>query len=188
MWYPPTVGPVVAEPVTDAAAKRQCRIASADTSFNDDIAHLIKVARDHVEKYCGLHFAERTITLECDSFADLAALPEAPLKSVTSIAYTDADGAQQTLSDDVYRPAGTRFTPTIELKPGQAWPATQHGSRVELVAVFGGDAPEAVQHAMLLLVGHWFSVREAVNIGNITSVLPMTVDDLLSNHRRGIYA
>lgn len=187
MWYSPQTGPVSVEPVTDAAAKRQCRIAPADTSFNDDIAHLVKVARDHVEMYCGLHFAERTITLECDSFADLAALPEAPLKSVTSIAYTDADGAQQTLSDDVYRPAGTRFTPTIELKPGQAWPAILPNSRVELVAVFGGDVPEAVQHAMLLLIGHWFSVREAVLQGG-AALVPMTVDDLLSNHRRGIYA
>jgi len=35
----------------------------------------------------------------------------------------------------------------------------------------------------LLLVGHWYSNREAVNIGNITSEVPLAVEALLQPYR-----
>ncbi|EEW3262234.1 phage gp6-like head-tail connector protein [Escherichia coli] len=38
--------------------------------------------------------------------------------------------------------------------------------------------------AMLLLIGHWYANREAVNVGNITSELPLGVEALLLRHRR----
>ncbi len=38
--------------------------------------------------------------------------------------------------------------------------------------------------AMLLLIGHWYANREAVNVGNITSELPLGVEALLMQHRR----
>ena len=38
--------------------------------------------------------------------------------------------------------------------------------------------------AMLLLIGHWYANREAVNVGNITSELPLGVEALLFRHRR----
>lgn len=44
-------------------------------------------------------------------------------------------------------------------------------------------ADEDVQLAMLLLVGHWFANREAVNVGNITSQLPLGFDALVSPYR-----
>ncbi|ORM66145.1 head-tail connector protein [Pantoea rwandensis] len=40
-----------------------------------------------------------------------------------------------------------------------------------------------VRTAMLLLIGHWYANREAVNIGNITSEIPLAVDALLQPHR-----
>lgn len=40
-----------------------------------------------------------------------------------------------------------------------------------------------VRTAMLLLVGHWYSNREAVNIGNITSEVPLAVEALLQPYR-----
>lgn len=40
-----------------------------------------------------------------------------------------------------------------------------------------------VKSAMLLLIGHWYSVREAVNIGNIPSEIPFTVEALLQPYR-----
>lgn len=41
----------------------------------------------------------------------------------------------------------------------------------------------ALRQAMLLLIGHWYSNREAVNTGNISTNLPLTVDALLSPHK-----
>lgn len=43
----------------------------------------------------------------------------------------------------------------------------------------------AARIMILLLVGHWFANREAVNIGNITSVIPMAADMLISALRWG---
>lgn len=185
MWHPAkTIGSPTAEPVDIGAARSQCRVGPTDDAYDSDLSRLIKVARDHVEKYCDMRFARRMIVLECDSFADLSALPEAPLKAVVAIKYRGSDGQKQTLPTSVYRRSGDRFAPSISLKRNQSWPMTDPGSRIEVVGVYGGDAPESVQHAMLMLIGHWFAVREAVNIGNITSEIPMGVDALLSNERR----
>ncbi|WP_231359846.1 head-tail connector protein [Escherichia coli] len=40
-----------------------------------------------------------------------------------------------------------------------------------------------VRTAMLLLIGHWYANREAVNIGNITSAVPFAVEALLQPYR-----
>lgn len=40
-----------------------------------------------------------------------------------------------------------------------------------------------VGHALLLLTAHWYENREPVNIGNITSSLPFSLDALLSQLR-----
>ena len=50
----------------------------------------------------------------------------------------------------------------------------------------GGDPPlvsARVKLAMLLLLTHWYEHREAVNIGNITSEVPMGVEALLWQDR-----
>jgi uncharacterized phage protein (predicted DNA packaging) len=40
-----------------------------------------------------------------------------------------------------------------------------------------------IRAAMLLLIGHWYANREAVNIGNITSAVPFAVESLLQPYR-----
>ncbi|MCL6744432.1 head-tail connector protein [Kosakonia sp. R1.Fl] len=40
-----------------------------------------------------------------------------------------------------------------------------------------------IRTVMLLLIGHWYANREAVNIGNITSEIPLAVEALLQPHR-----
>jgi uncharacterized phiE125 gp8 family phage protein len=186
-WFPPTI--IVApttEPVTLAQAKDQCGVLTAETIFDNQITALIKSARAHVEKYCAVRFAEQTIEVECESFCDMARLPEAPLKTLTSITYVDLDGAPQTVPDTVYDVHKDGLEPSISLKYGQAWPSIRNGSRIKLTGIFGGSTPENVQHAMRMLIGHWFLTREAVNIGNIVSKVDIAVDDLLCNDRRGV--
>lgn len=186
MWWPAkSIGAPTAEPVEIGDARRQCRVGPTDTSFDPDLTRLVKVARDHVEKYCGVKFATRSVTLECTHWHDMALLPIAPLAEIASIKYVDGAGDQQIVPDTVYDKGGDRFAPAVILKPGQVWPAVLgHGANIELVASFGGDVPPSVQHAMLMLIAHLFAVRESVNVGNIVSSVPMAFDDLLSNDRR----
>lgn len=185
MWYPSAVTVAAAELVTLADARLQAR-TELDAGFDDELTRLITVARNHVEKYCNIRIGSQTIVAKCDSFADLARLPDAPVTSITSIGYVDSDGTPQTLSTDIYELRADDLEAAVVLKFNQSWPAIQPGSRITVTAVVGyATAPPAVHHAMLFLVAYWFSVHEPVNIGNISSDLPQTFDALLANHRRG---
>jgi uncharacterized phiE125 gp8 family phage protein len=181
MWRSAKVtSPPSAEPISLDDAKRQCRIGPTDTNFDVELGRLSKAARDHVESYCGMRFAEWAAVMECDSFADFVALPEAPLKAITSVAYTDLMGDEQTLDPSVYGVGGSRFAPSITLNPGQVWPQIEHGSAIVVSATVGGDVPESVGHAMLIFVSDSFHQRENAKAENWT-----VLDYLLCNHRRG---
>lgn len=179
MWYPSTVtvAPSV-EPVTLDQVKQQCLIETTD----DDtlLGRLVKTARAHVEEYCNARFAEQTIASECDSFADFARLSEGPLKSVTSISYVDPAGAEQILDAAVYEARKTGLEPSICVKPGQSWPRIKPGSRITLTAVYGGSAPDSVQHAMLMFIDDAYHHRDNAQREDWTAI-----DVLLCNHRRG---
>ncbi|MEQ1956008.1 head-tail connector protein [Mesorhizobium yinganensis] len=180
MWYPTkvTTAPSV-EPITLDDVRRHCSVDEAD-GFDTELTRLIKAARAHVEKYCSARFAEQTIEAKCDCFADLPRLPEAPVKSLTSIAYLDVDGVVQTVANTVYEERFDGYDAAIVLKPGQHWPAIQCGSRITITAVVGGDPVDpAVAQAMIMHVANTFLQREPVAVEGRTSF-----DDLLCNHRR----
>lgn len=197
MWYPAKITtPAAAEPVTLIEAKEHCRVIERDGDgnvlpFEDDdlIERLIATARDHVERYCGVRFASQTVEIACDRFADFVRLPEAPVLSITKVAYVDTAGTTQTLDAAIYELRPDGLEPSIALKYGQQWPTVRLGSRITVTAVVGyGDVPQAVKHAMLMLIGAWYANREQVLVGVSVSDLPMSasVDALLCNHRRGI--
>lgn len=188
MWYPAKVSqPVGVEPITPPLAKAQCRIGPDDTDFDADLLRLAVAVRIHVEKYCGVRIGAQTIIAKCDGFADFARLPVAPVNSVSSVEYVDVAGIIQTLPGTVYELLDDDFEPVIALKSGQSWPACQRGSRITVTAVAGFVVvPEDILQAMLMLLAHWFAVRETVNVGNIVTTVPMGFAELLSNNRRGV--
>lgn len=186
MWAPATVTAAASEAVSVLDARRQCAIEDEETGFDPLLTRLIAAARDHVERYCGVRIGAQTLSMACDGWCDLERLPEAPVSSVTSVTYVDTDGATQTLSTSVYEVRTSGLDAGMVLKYGQAWPAMRPGSRITVVAEAGyATAPAALTHAMLLLIGHWYSNRESVITGTITAALPQAFDDLLSNFRRG---
>ncbi|MGI8706201.1 MAG: head-tail connector protein [Sphingomicrobium sp.] len=177
-WYPVVPVAPAAEPVSLAQAKLQCRIIGTD---EDDTLDLYTAsARAHAEAYCGAAFAERVLVAHCDSFADLARMPVAPVNSVTSIEYVDQYDDTQTLPVSVYELRADNLDPAIVLKPGQTWPAIRPGSRVTLTASVGAAPPDEVLHAMLLFIADSFDRREHAKAGDWT-----TLDSLLCNYRRG---
>lgn len=48
--------------------------------------------------------------------------------------------------------------------------------------VLDGDAGEDIRFALLLAIGHWDDNREAVNVGNITTELPLGFAALVGPH------
>lgn len=178
-WFPVVPVTPAIEPVSLAQAKLQCRVIGTDE--DDTLDLYIASARAHAEAYCGVAFAERTLVAHCDSFTDLARLPFAPVNAVTSIEYVDLAGSIQTLPASVYELRADNLEAGIVLKPSQAWPAIQLGSRITLTASVGAPPPDDVLHAMLLFIADSFDRREHAKAGDWTSL-----DSLLCNHRRGV--
>lgn len=179
MWYPATITSAASsEPVSAAEVKAQAEVDFAD----DDtlITLLIAGARAFTEKYCGTRFATQTISVKCDCFRDFAKFAEAPVQSITSITYVDANGETQTLPTSVYELRNDGLEVSIALKFGQVWPVTQTGSRVTVVAIVGYAAvPDDVKRAMLLYIAGGYANRENAKDSDWTAF-----DSLLCNYRR----
>ena len=186
MWYPSTLATPSPEPITASQCKLQLQIDDTDSTWDSLLAIYIAAARELVESWTGTRIASRaSVTLRCDSFDDLARVAEGPLSSVTSITYLDVDGATQTLATSVYEVRADGLETAIVLKSNQSWPATQTGSRITVIATIGfASVPPMALAAMMLLIGQWFANREATNVGNIVSEMPLGFSDLLVNLRR----
>ncbi|KSV79572.1 hypothetical protein N185_00150 [Sinorhizobium sp. GW3] len=173
------ITPATSEPVTAEEAKRRLHITFDDDDADIDL--MIKSARDHAEKYCNVRFSSQTVEMKCDGFCDFVRLPEAPVASVTSIAYVDTDGNDQTLADTVYELRNDGLEVAIVTKYGQQWPAIRSGSRIVVTAVVGySAAPAAVKHAILLNIADAYENRENAELDDWTAF-----DALLCNYRRG---
>ena len=174
------------EPLTTAEAKTHLRIDTGDEDALIDT--LIMTARRMSESYTSRQLLTATYELKCNDFPGgygVIRLPRTPLGSVTSITYVDTSGASQTLSTDVYEVLSDDVSATVVLKPGQTWPSVQsekyEAVTVTFTAGYGAasDVPASVKNAMKLLIGHLFENREAVNVGNIVTEMPLAVSSLL---------
>lgn len=111
----------------------------------------------------------------------------APVQSITEVAYTDADGADQVLATG-WRLVETGAGASLALEDGETWPAVASrpdAVRVTYSAGYGApaDIPAAIQAAALLLAGHLFEHRAAVQSQQAHEV-PITVNALLGRYRR----
>ena len=188
MWRPViTTTAAAAEPVTLEEAKAHLRVDG--TSEDDLITTLITAARGHVESRTGTRLYTQTVTLRTDDWEDLRHLPVAPASSITSITYTDTDGASQTLATSVYEARLWALEPSLVLKYNQTWPTIRVGSEIVIVAVVGygvaGAQPPEVIHALKLVLADVYAFRETAQVGTVAGQIPSsaTVDALLTNHK-----
>jgi uncharacterized phiE125 gp8 family phage protein len=188
-----TTGPTI-EPITRALAKEHCEIPAADSQHDTYIDALITAAREHYERRTHRALINRTLALTMDRFPASNVplwLPWAPVSSLTSIVYTDADGNPQTW-------AGSNYTLQKNMEPGRVvlaysklWPSHRvqaAGVTITYVAGYGAAAssvPANAIHAIKLLIRHWFEQRAAVNIGNIVNEIPLAYESLTESARVG---
>jgi uncharacterized phiE125 gp8 family phage protein len=181
-------------PVTLAEAKAHLRVDGAD----DDtlIAGLLAAAVGHLdgaEGLLGRALVEQQWTLVLDAFPASAEkpvrIPLPPLVSVAAVRYVDAAGATQTWDAANWRIAPQGAMPGHLLPVhGESWPTTRTQAaavEIDFTAGYGAAAgvPAPLKAAMLLLIGHWYANREAVNVGNIVNELPLAVQSLLAPYR-----
>ncbi|WP_395674707.1 head-tail connector protein [Inquilinus sp.] len=112
-----------------------------------------------------------------------------PVRAITALRYVDEDGAGQTMPDTDYRIIERGPAPSlISLAHGVSAPSVRcqlNSIAVEFDAGYddGLPMPDSIRTGLLLMVGHLFENREAVNIGNIVNELPLSVQFFLGQHR-----
>ncbi|MCW0235273.1 MAG: head-tail connector protein [Ferrovibrio sp.] len=181
---------VVTAPIDDVVslpdAKRHLRV-----DYDDDDAYIASLVGaavaniDGPEGWLGRALGEQSLVLTLDAFPcgrRRLSIPLPPLVSVEAVSYIDGSGTEQSLAGfrvfGVGAPYGGYVLPPL----GQDWPRTHcdPGSvTVEFTAGYGNGIPAPVRHAILLMIGHWFRNREAVEDAKLAE-LPMGVAALLN--------
>lgn len=174
------------EPLTLEEARQHLRVEpfGSPESHPDDmlIEALITASREYVENLCNRSVMPQTWRLRMSEFDGPVRL-RPPLMEVESFevdgeAYTD----YQVSSDDC----------RALLVPTDTWPSVCEVNAIEIVvrSGYGSGSPEVVEipksikQAMLLLIGHWYENREAVeNQNKPMTQVPLAVDALLSPYR-----
>lgn len=180
------------EPVTWEQLQAQCRIDANDEQVYGE--SLIVAARQLVEARLRRALVTQTWRLNLDCFPDWAIEINKPrLIAVTHVKYKEvSDGTLTTLDSGDYTIDADSEPGRIMPAYGLSWPGVyDEVNAVQVTFTAGyGDAdvvPQSIKQAVLLLASHWFANREPVNIGNITSLLPMGVDSLLATEAWGSY-
>ena len=158
-----TVGPT-SEPVSLVEAKDHCEITQSDTTHDNKLSRLIKMAREIVESDTGYVLMTQTYTLTISEFPseDRLQLPLRPLQSVSSITYYDQDAVQQTLDSSVYGlDLGNR---ELFLNYDQSWP-DNNGQNNGIVITFvvgytsRDNVPAALKAMVLCKTAEYFDDR-----------------------------
>lgn len=166
----------ITDPLDQNEMKEHLRI-----DHSDDDSYLIdidKAATEWVERECNIAMVERTYTAKIPHFAEMIELPRRPLQEVTAIKYwsTDSPSVLTTLWEKTSpEVAPTTFRVNtgegfIYRNYSQPWPTTdiRHDAvQITFVAGYGGVAqvPNALKHALLLLVADLYEHREDTVIG-----------------------
>lgn len=171
------------EPVTLADAKLHLRTITGDTTEDSAIiTPLIVAAREYCENITGRALAKQTIKAYPERFSSLMELPRTPIRSITSVKYTDASGATTTMDAANYALDGEYGRLLFYTIPSFA-PRAMNPIEIEYDAGFTA-APKLIRQAMLLLIGHWYTNREAVQTGAVTAVeIEITTRALLRQYK-----
>lgn len=187
IYSPQLVTAPAVEPVTLAEAKAHLRVESSDE--DNLISGLIAAARELIELATGRSFINTSWSVKLSCLPHCLELPRAPLSSVTSIEYLDADGDEQTLDADIYDVVTSDEPGRIQLASNGSRPATAtHPEAVTITYVSGYGAaatsvPTPLRQAILLLLTSWWRNRSTTVVGTISNELPFTVTALIAAYR-----
>jgi uncharacterized phiE125 gp8 family phage protein len=181
------VSPVSAEPLTIEDAKAHCRV---DVDDDDALFEtLIVAAREYCETFTHRALAPQTWDYKFNMFPTgwyaPIVLPMPPVTAITSITYTDINNVSQTWASTNYTtdlPSGPWAAPArIVPNYGVIYPVTLLVINAVTVRFTAGysSTPEAIKHAMKLLIAHWYKNREGVVTDLRAESLPHAIDSLL---------
>lgn len=172
------VTPPTEEPVTLAEIKDHLHISS--TAEDSLLMLYAQMAREAVEGECWRALMPQTWDLYLPGLpaGGVIEIPRPPLQSVTSIKYTDDEGAVHTFAASNYRVDTASEPGRVVLAPDASWPSdTLDSSNPVVVRFVAGYAdasavPGMAKAAILLQIGEIYANREAVIVGSTPQVTP----------------
>ncbi|QQP93560.1 phage head-tail connector protein (plasmid) [Skermanella sp. TT6] len=109
--------------------------------------------------------------------------------AVESITYLDGAEVEQTVNPSIYRLSTASEPGRVYLRTNAVWPATAcapDAVRIRYLSGFGtdpSDIPEAIRHALLLLVALWHSERLPVSVGAAVNKIPFGIECLIAPYK-----
>lgn len=165
----------------------------ADSSDTATLRLLEKAAIKAIENRTGKWFGLTTTLTEITRFKSWPiALAQDPV-SFTSLSQFDGSAWSVIPSTDYYID-GSLIYPnnTISLTPSYLVPSPSQRMKAIYTAGYTESAtnvwpaPDDIQMAVRLLVGHWFENRESVVVGTNAVEIPMTVEMLIEPYKRAV--
>lgn len=184
----------VVEPISLAEAKSHLRI---DADYDADdlyVMGLVTAARWHVETVCDRTLVRSQWQMKLDTFPSWdIELPRPPITTGDIVVtYIPSDGIYSPIPFTDFRQDRDATPAVIRPQWNRTWPPCR-GAENDVTITFwcgygdsGKSVPQPARHAMLLMIGHWFTNREAVAPGSMNPV-PMAVDLLLGSVNWGQY-
>ena len=181
------IAPII-EPVSLADMKEHLHYDATDQ--NDRIEALISAARSMVESETNRALLTQGWTMILDAFpaGGLIRLPNPPVQSITSIAYTDNNGDAQTVDSDNYQLDAISQPGRLAPARGLSWPSDADSETLGAVVISyqagwttAATVPNELVHAIKLLTGHWFENLEGVVTEGTPKELPFAVRMLLTH-------
>jgi uncharacterized phiE125 gp8 family phage protein len=175
-----------AEPVSSTEVKLWAKI---DTSADDAlITNIIQAARENAENFLNYKLISQTVAEYFTEFPESRGelLLRFPLvSSITSVAYVDTDGANQTFSS--YNADLSGLPPRLWPNAQTEWPGTKEQLKAVTVTYVCGYAnaaavPQAIKTAILLTIAKWYDNRE-----DSVRILPTAAERLLEPYRMKLY-
>lgn len=160
---------------------------TTNTTGDPELNMLITAARQHVEPYLKRKIITQTLDLYLDCFPGWTLKLPVPIQSVTSIAYFDSNGVEQTLAADQYLVDSTTEPARITPAFGLVWPVTQYRNnavKVRFVAGYGAASavPKCVKNWMLIRIKTLWDNRDQITMQSGSPVFePSFVDSLLDS-------
>lgn len=174
--------------ITLAEAKDHLEIDHTDKDAF--ITALVAAASQMIDGYDGMigkTVGEQTIAYSIsDTPPDHIDLPVFPVKSLQSVSYFDTGGNPQTINVNNFRLVGNEDYAWLETVDGFTWPTVfdRHDAITFSLLCGFAEVPEAIKHAVKLMVGHWFENREAASEKSVKAI-DWAIEALAGRYRKG---
>jgi uncharacterized phiE125 gp8 family phage protein len=191
--YTRTVAPVLS-PLSVEDVATHLRIT--DVLEHPLLDTYLRAATEHMERTLGIRWATQTWTMILDwpdvpTGTQALEVRGAPLATVTGIAYVDLAGAAQTWIASSYVVDTSVLPGRIYPAYNLYWPDVRDQPKAMTITYTCGWAsraliPPPLQHALRLLIGHWYEHREATTPDAPPQDVPRGYDALVAPYKQWV--